>query len=119
MRLGSYLNDSPELQKTMDPLHVNADAAYRTSHDVGNCAEELRDELVALQRDWDNLSHGWSGGAATAYASAWTEWLDGATRLIDSLADTSDKLGAAAVLYGEQDAQSAAAVDSTPIDLEL
>lgn len=103
----------------MDQLRVNADAAYRTSHDVGNDAEDLRDGLIVLQRDWDNLAYGWSGDAASAYSSAWTEWLDGATRLIDSLADSSYKLGAAAVRYGEQDADSAVDITSAPIDPRL
>lgn len=63
----------------MDDLRVDADQAYNTSHSVGNDAEELRDELAALQRDWDNLSHGWTGVASSAYSAIWAEWTEGAT----------------------------------------
>jgi WXG100 family type VII secretion target len=103
----------------MDHLRVDADQAYDTSHAVGNDAEELREELTALQREWENLSHGWTGGAASAYSSIWAEWLDGAHAIVESLAESSHRLGVAAVRYAEKDASSAAALDSTPIDLGL
>ena len=46
----------------MDHLSVDADQAYNISRAVGNDAQELREELAGLQRDWDNLSREWSGG---------------------------------------------------------
>jgi WXG100 family type VII secretion target len=103
----------------MDHLRVDADHAFDTSHAVGNDAEELREELAGLQRDWDNLSHGWTGAASSAYSAIWTEWLHGANTLVEALADTSHKLGVAAVRYSEQDAGSAAALDAASIDLGL
>ena len=52
----------------MDHLKVDADQAYNTSRAVGNDAQELREELAGLQRDWDNLSREWSGVASSAYS---------------------------------------------------
>lgn len=103
----------------MDRLRVTADEAFATSHAVGNDAEELRDGLSSLAQGWENLLHGWSGAASSAYATIWEEWHDGATRLIDALAESSHRLGAAAVRYGEQDATSAEALDSSITDLGL
>jgi WXG100 family type VII secretion target len=103
----------------MDHLRVDADEAYNASHAVGNDAEELREELAGLQRDWANLSRGWSGVASTAYSLIWSEWLEGASTLVEALADSSRKLGVAAVRYGEQDAGSAATIESTLPDLGL
>ena len=103
----------------MNRLQVDVDEVYATSHAIGNEAEELRDELVVLQRDWENLSREWSGTASSAYSKIWAEWLEGATALVNALADSSHDLGAAAVGYGETDTDSAAHVDSTAIGLRL
>lgn len=100
-------------------MRVDADEAYNTSRAVGNDAEELRDELLALQRHWQDLSRGWTGAASTAYSSIWDEWFEGASLLVDALAESSRDLGVAAVRYAEQDADSASAVDSTNIDFGL
>jgi WXG100 family type VII secretion target len=103
----------------MDHLRVDADQAFNTSHAVSNDAEELREELANLQRDWDNLSRGWSGTASSTYSSIWAEWFEGATTLVDALAESSRELGVAAVRYAEQDAGSAVTIESTTIDLGL
>jgi WXG100 family type VII secretion target len=103
----------------MDHLKVDTDRVYNTSRAVGNDAQDLREELAGLQRDWDNLSREWSGVASSAYSAIWHEWLEGATTLIDALADSSHSLGVAAVAYSERDAGSAAALHATPIDLGL
>lgn len=103
----------------MNHLKVDADETFNISHAVGNDAEELRDELASLQREWDNLSRGWTGAAATAYASIWDEWLDGATTLVDSLADSARNLGQAAARYAEQDNASATTLESAEMDLGL
>jgi WXG100 family type VII secretion target len=99
-------------------LHVKADDVFATAHAVSNDAEELRDELNRIQHEWDNLSRGWSGAAATAYTAIWEEWHRGAVTLVDVLADMSTKLGRAAVAYDEQDGASADAV-STTVELGL
>lgn len=104
---------------TMDQLRVDAEAAYNASHAVSNDAEELREELASLQRQWDNLSRGWTGAASSAYSPMWTEWLEGASKLVDALAESSRSLGLAAVRYAEQDAESASTVQSTIIELGL
>ena len=85
----------------------DADEAFNSSHSVSNYAEELREELTRLSQEWDNLSHGWSGVAASAFASAWEEWHQGAAQIIETLAESSRLLAQAAVLYETQDADSA------------
>lgn len=100
-------------------LEVDTDRVFATSRAVGNDAEELRDELAQIAKDWDNLSRSWSGNAAAAYAGIWSEWHEGATSLVDALADTSDKLGRAAAAYEERDGSSAEVVGSTPFEVRL
>lgn len=103
----------------MDHLEVDVDEAYNISRAVSNDAEELREELASLQYAWDILSLGWTGAAASAYWSIWDEWREGATTLVDSLAESSRNLGHAAARYAEQDAASATALESTDMDLGL
>jgi WXG100 family type VII secretion target len=102
-----------------DHLSVDTEHAFNTSHTVSNDAEELREQLAGISRDWDNLARGWSGVAASTYASIWQEWHEGAAKLVDALAESSRSLGVAAVRYSEQDADSAGALNSTPVDLGL
>lgn len=102
----------------MDPLRVEADHAYNVSRAVGNDAQELQEELAGLQRDWDNLSREWSGVASSAYSAIWSEWLEGATKLVHALEESSHNLGVAAVSYSEQDTASAEAL-STSVDLGI
>lgn len=104
---------------TINHLQVDTDQAYAAARAIGNDAEELRDELASLQQEWDNLSRGWSGVASSAYSSIWAEWREGAVTLIDALAESSHKLGVAAVQYSEQDATAADAVDTSTLDLGL
>lgn len=97
----------------MDHLEVDVDEAYNISRAVSNDAEELREELASLQYAWDILSRGWTGAAASAYWSIWDEWREGATTLVDSLAESSRNLGHAAARYAEQDTASATTLEST------
>jgi WXG100 family type VII secretion target len=95
-----------------DQLRVDADTAFNTSHVVSNDAEELREELSRLSREWDNVSHGWSGVAASAFTQIWEEWHEGAANIVETLAESSRRLAKAAVLYEERDANSAQMLDS-------
>jgi WXG100 family type VII secretion target len=96
-----------------DHLRVDADAAFNGSHVISNEAEELREELSRLSREWDNLSHGWSGVAASAFARTWEEWHEGAAKVVEALAESSRRLAQAAVLYEERDNNSAQMLGST------
>ncbi|KUH99165.1 WXG100 family type VII secretion target [Mycobacterium sp. IS-3022] len=102
-----------------DFLKVSADQAFNTAHSVANDAEELREELTRIVGEWDNISRGWSGAAASAYSSIWEEWHEGAAKVVESLTESSRNLAAAAVLYEESDAASAETVASVPIDVGL
>ncbi|MGE2731740.1 WXG100 family type VII secretion target [Mycolicibacterium vaccae] len=103
----------------MNNLEVDPDVAFGTSQSVSNDAVELHEQLAGLQRDWDNLSRGWSGVASSAYTPLWAEWLDGATTLVDTLDELSRKVAAAAARYAEQDSSAAVSIDSVAVDLGL
>lgn len=103
----------------MQPLRADLDVAFDISRSVSNEAVELHDELVGLQRDWDNVARGWSGTASSTYAPLWEQWLEGATTLIDTLEELAHKLAVTAGEYADQDAQSASLVSSVPIERQL
>jgi WXG100 family type VII secretion target len=103
----------------MDHLNVDVEQAFSAAHAISNDAVDLQGELTALERDWENLSSGWTGAAASAYLAAWTEWHDGATTLVDSLSDLAQKVGHAAADYAEQDASSGSDIDAAALDLGL
>jgi WXG100 family type VII secretion target len=90
-----------------DQLRVDADQAFTTSHAVSIDAEELREQLSHLSWEWDNLSHTWSGIAASAFTPAWEEWKEGASKIIEALAESSRRLAQAGLIYEEQDTSSA------------
>jgi len=102
-----------------DHLKVDVNEAFKTSHAVSNDAEELREELSRISQEWGNVSHGWSGAAASAYTSIWEEWHEGAANLVEALAESSRRLGQAAVSYEQQDTVSAHRLDSLSIELGL
>lgn len=103
----------------MQPLKVDPDVAFDISRSVSNEAVELHDQLVGLQRDWDNVARGWSGTASSAYAPLWEQWLEGATTLVDTLEELAHKLAVTAGEYADQDAQSASVISSVPIERQL
>lgn len=100
-------------------LNVNTDAAFTTAHTVSDDAAELRNELDRIAGEWQNVSHGWSGAAASAYADLWEEWHEGAAKVIDVLAESSRDLAQAAALYDEQDVHSAEAVQALSNEMGL
>nr|CRL75499.1 Fis family transcriptional regulator [Mycolicibacterium malmesburyense] len=75
--------------------------------------------MTGIVGEWDNLSRGWSGAAASAYTAIWEEWHEGAAKVVESLAESSHKLAQAALQYQEHDAASASTIDSVPIDMGL
>jgi WXG100 family type VII secretion target len=84
---------------------------------VNGDAEELRAELAMLSREWDTVISGWSGAAASTYAALWEDWHDGAAKLVETLAASSQLLEQAAATYGEQETRSAQAVRSVPAEV--
>ena len=103
----------------MSHLEVDPDVAFSTSRSVTNEAVELHEQLAGLQRDWDNLSRGWSGAASAAYAPLWEEWLEAANSLVGTLEDLSGKVAAAAAEYVDRDGGIAESVDSAAVNVEL
>jgi len=102
-----------------DNLKVDTDQAFSTAHAVCNDAEELRDELSAIVREWDSMSRGWSGTAASAFTSIWEEWHEGAAKVVETLAESSRRLAEAAVRYDDQDHDSAGRLGSAVMDMGL
>ncbi|MGV0656606.1 WXG100 family type VII secretion target [Mycolicibacterium thermoresistibile] len=102
-----------------DNLKVDTEHAFSTAHAVCNDAEELRQELAGIVREWDNISRGWSGTAASAYAAIWEEWHEGAAKVVETLAESSRRLAEAAVRYNERDADSAEQLGSVAMDMGL
>lgn len=95
-----------------DHLMAKPGEVFNTAHTVANHAAELHEELDRLTREWDNLSHGWSGVAASAFTEPWEEWQQGATKLIELLDESSHRLAQAAVMYEEEDASAARSVEA-------
>ena len=102
-----------------DHLRLDADAAFNTSHAVSNDTEDLREELSRISRQWDNLSHGWSGVAASAFAPAWEEWHEAAARIVGELAESARRLAQAAVLYEKADTASAHTLGADGVEMGL
>lgn len=100
-------------------VRVDAPRAVETSQAVAGDAEELRAELARLSHEWDAVLSGWSGAAASSYASCWEEWHDGAANLVERLAQSSQLLEEAAVAYDSQEAASARAVRFVPAEVDL
>ncbi|MEN4475751.1 WXG100 family type VII secretion target [Mycolicibacterium cosmeticum] len=91
-------------------LEVDPAAVFATAQTLSNHAEDLREELRGLSREWDDLSHSWSGVAASAYLPPWEEWHEAAAKLTDSLSETAARLAEAGSVYDEQDSDSAQAL---------
>ncbi|WP_071287866.1 WXG100 family type VII secretion target [Mycolicibacterium llatzerense] len=91
----------------MKQLTVDAEVALQAAQGVGSDAAELREELSRLEREWQDIAHGWKGSAASAYTALWEQWHDGATKVVQTALESSEKLNRAAVLYTQQDEESA------------
>jgi WXG100 family type VII secretion target len=96
-----------------EELQVDTDEAFQAAHTICNHAEELREELAHLVRDWDNLSRAWEGRAASAYTPVFDQWHEGATKVVDILTEMSKQLAMAAAAYEEQDTENAHSLGST------
>lgn len=103
----------------MADLHVDTDEAFKTAQAIGNQAVELHDELEKLTKKWDDMSHTWEGVAASAYEPPWDKWHENATKIVQALQESSQKLAQAAAAYEEQDADGAQTVHHATIDLGL
>jgi WXG100 family type VII secretion target len=100
-------------------VRVDAPRAVKTSHAVAGDADELRAELSRLSHEWGAVLSGWSGIAASSYAGHWEEWRDGAAKLVERLAHSSQLLERAAKAYDEREAASVRAVRSVPTEVDL
>ncbi|VAZ71745.1 hypothetical protein LAUMK4_00613 [Mycobacterium persicum] len=61
-------------------------------HVLTNQADELKDELDSITRQWRELSSTWTGVAASAYQPPWQEWYSGAATAAATLEEHSQLL---------------------------
>lgn len=74
-------------------------------------AQELRDGLASVDDETTQLlGADWKGGAASAYAPAWQQWYEGATKVVDGLQQMSELLDAAGTAYTTTDESAAQSV---------
>ena len=100
-------------------LKVDVAKALDTSHVVSEDAEDLRAELTRIAREWDDVPSGWSGNASSAFATLWEEWHYGAVKLVEILAETTRRLGHAAVAYEDQEEFRSGKSLRVPVEIEL
>ena len=109
----------PYASSVAEHLKVDVAKALDTSHVVSEDAEDLRAELTRIAREWDDVPSGWSGNAASAFATLWEEWHDGAVKLVEILAETTRRLGHAAVAYEDQEEFRSGKSLRVPVEIEL
>lgn len=90
--------------------------------EVGNyvyaLAEALRSALDSAGRDVTALTdRNWTGTAATGFAEGWTDVRDGGAQIMTALTDMAEKLGVTAATYQARDENTAAALDTSSLDL--
>ncbi|MCG5433836.1 WXG100 family type VII secretion target [Mycobacterium sp. MYCO198283] len=100
-------------------IRVDSALVAGAARAVADDAEALRAELARISDEWDGLSGGWSGAAASAYASLFDEWHSGASRVVEALTRSSELLSGAAAAYSEREAASAQAVQAVTHGVEL
>lgn len=116
-RLGLARTAQTDRGFEISDMMVSPNEVFKAAHAIGNQANELRDGLEGLSRDWDSLSHGWSGAAASAFTPAWAEWHEGVTTLIAMLTNWADRMARAAVAYEQQDGEVAGMVGSAGAEI--
>ena len=100
-------------------VKVDVSKALKTAAVVGSDAAELRGELARISQKWDGVLAGWSGAAASVFTALWEDWHDGVAKLVETLAESSQRLAEAAVAYDEQEAISTRSVLMIPVEIEL
>jgi WXG100 family type VII secretion target len=87
-------------------MDLSADhPAFRAAvADVAAAADRLRADRDRVARHVDLLlDGGWSGVAATSYAAGWSDWRDGAERVLDGLVTMGRLLDAVHLDLTERD----------------
>ncbi|ETZ97940.1 WXG100 type VII secretion target family protein [Mycobacterium kansasii 824] len=86
----------PAREKERTPLAyelaMKLEAMATAAHVLTNQADELKDELDSIARQWRELSSTWTGVAASAYQPPWQEWYSGAATAAAILEEHSQLL---------------------------
>lgn len=88
---------------TLQLDHPEMDSAV---HGLRADADRIRHALDRAARRVDETLDCWSGVAAASYAEAWTDWRDGARRVLAALEATTDLLETTRVDLVERDLDS-------------
>ena len=93
-------------------LNVEHPAFRAAVADVDAAADRLRTDRDRVARQVGALlDGGWSGPAATAYAEAWSDWCDGAERVLDGLVTMGRLLHAVHLDLTERDRGAQSGLD--------
>ncbi|WP_433576490.1 WXG100 family type VII secretion target [Nocardia brasiliensis] len=104
---------TPGQQVSVVPDRVREVGAY-----VYELAEALRSALDSAAKDVDALTgSGWTGDAATEFATGWTDVRDGGVQIMSALTGMAEKLGVTADTYRQRDDSNAAALHTSSLDL--
>lgn len=104
---------TPGQQVSVVPEQVRDVGKY-----VYELAEALRSALDSAAKDVDALTSGsWTGDSATEFANGWTDVRDGGVQIMSALTGMAEKLGVTADTYQTRDANNAAALNTSTLDL--
>ncbi|KQQ26840.1 WXG100 family type VII secretion target [Frondihabitans sp. Leaf304] len=100
----------------MAEFRVSSEAVEAASADVAEHLVEFEGRVAACQSLVSGLiGADWAGGAADAFASDWTEWLQGAATVQDALAGISRLLAESASTYADTETHVASASASSEV----
>jgi WXG100 family type VII secretion target len=114
----AVVNDGGGLPGSGQNISVVPEKVREVGKYAYSLAEALRSALDSAAKDVDSLANGsWTGDAATKFANGWTEVHDGGIQIITALSGMAEKLGVTADTYQARDENSAAALNTSSLDL--
>jgi WXG100 family type VII secretion target len=89
-----------------DTLRVDSAAMQAFAQGLGGRAEDLRNQLAALDNQVGEMLGGWRGASGSAYASGWELWHRGAGEVEVGLSLLARLVAEAGGLYRANEADS-------------
>jgi WXG100 family type VII secretion target len=97
---------------------VVPDAVWELGKYLYELADALRAALDSASKDVASLTDGsWTGDAANEFSAGWTDVRDGGSRIMTALTGMAEKLGVTADTYRTRDESTAAALNTSSLDL--
>ncbi len=91
----------------MTRFQVDSEAVSTATGAARGSISRISSEVATLHSQLTNLQSSWTGGAATAFQSALTEWNATQKRVEESLSSLNTSLTTAGTQYAETEAQNA------------